>query len=392
MDRVPLATKVNFASDVLAAGHAIELGVVAATTKTRKRYWRHWCRYTAALFVDPLLQNTDPIIRDTVLTGFAARVRTGHYGKGRQIKVQGVADALSAISKTIELAGLPSPVYRHHQVYTLAIQRCIEGMRRQDPPAVPQIAVPITVPNFLCTAGAASTNTKAKAIGDLTLIAFYYLLRVGEYTRPRTVIAANGQVVRATRTVQFTIASVGFFSTTNQEIPKTAPLAVLLAAQYVVLRITNQKNGRMGDLITHETILGEPVNCPGKALARRVHHVISNGGDKDTLLCSYLDELGTWHTLTPNDMRLALRHAARKLNLHTQGIDTDLIGVHSLRAGGAMAMKLNGSSDTSIKKQGRWSSLTFLQYIHNQIAHLTKDLSTKMSTPLPYVNVAHFAA
>ncbi len=82
------------------------------------------------------------------------------------------------------------------------------------------------------------------------------------------------------------------------------------------------------------------------------------------------------------------------MNLHTQGIDTDLIGVHSLCAGGAMAMKLNGSSDTTnIKKQGRWSSLTFLQYIHNQIAHLrTKDLSTQMSTPLPYVNVAHFIA
>ncbi len=145
----------------------------------------------------------------------------------------------------------------------------------------------------------------------------------------------------------------------------------------------------MGDLVTHETILGEPVNCPGKALARQVRHIISNGGDKDTLLCSYLDELGTWHTLTPNDMR----HAARKMNLHTQGIDTDLFGVHSLCAGGTMAMKLNGSSDTSIKKQGCWSSLTFLQeYIHDQIAHLTKDLSTQMSTPLPYVDVAHFAA
>ena len=265
-------------------------------------------------------------------------------------------------------------------------------MRRQDPPAVPQIAVPVTVPNFLGTAGAASSNHKIKALGDLTLIAFYYLLRVGEYTRPRTVVAANGQIVRATRTVQFTVGSVGFFSTLNQEISKSAPLAILLAAQYVVLRITNQKNGRMGDLITHETILGEPINCPGKALARRVHHILSNGGTKDTLLCSYLDDQGTWHTLTPTDMRSSLRHAARKMNLHTQGIDTDLIGVHSLRAGGAMAMKLNGASDTSIKKQGRWSSLTFLQYIHNQIAHLTKDLSTKMSTPLPYVNVAHFAA
>ncbi len=88
--------------------------------------------------------------------------------------------------------------------------------------------------------------------------------------------------------------------------PQDCTLAVLIAAQYVMLRITNQKNGRMGDLITHETILGGPVNCPGKALARQVHHIISNGGDKDTLLCSYLNELGTWHTLAQNDMHSSL--------------------------------------------------------------------------------------
>ena len=53
-----------------------------------------------------------------------------------------------------------------------------------------------------------------------------------------------------------------------------------------------------------------------------------------------------------------------------------------------MAMKLNGASDTTIMKQGRWRSLTFLQYIHNQIAHLSKDLSAQMSTNLPFQNIA----
>ncbi len=68
---------------------------------------------------------------------------------------------------------------------------------------------------------------------------------------------------------------------------------------------------------------------------------------------------------------------ARVLGLDKAGIDTDLIGAHSLRAGGAMALKLMGGSDTVIMKQGRWSGLTFLMYIHNQIAHLSYDLSKK---------------
>ena len=53
-----------------------------------------------------------------------------------------------------------------------------------------------------------------------------------------------------------------------------------------------------------------------------------------------------------------------------------------------MALKLHGYDDTTIIKIGRWTSLTFLQYIHNQIAHLLKEISKKMSIPLPFVNVA----
>ena len=78
----------------------------------------------------------------------------------------------------------------------------------------------------------------------------------------------------------------------------------------------------------------------------------------------------------------------KELKLHENGIDPDLVSAHSLRAGGAMTLKLNGIKDTTIMKISRWTLLTFLQYIHNQIAHLAEDISNKMSIELPFVNVA----
>ena len=144
----------------------------------------------------------------------------------------------------------------------------------------------------------------------------------------------------------------------------------------------------MGETITHETVLNEK-HGPVTALARRVHHILDNGGTEENLLADYIDECGKWHTVTSSQMRVGVREAVRNLDLHKNGIDVDLIGVHSLRAGGAMALKLRGVSDTIIQKQGRWTSMTFLQYIHNQIAYLTKDLSTKMHTKLTFCNIAN---
>ena len=87
-------------------------------------------------------------------------------------------------------------------------------------------------------------------------------------------------------------------------------------------------------------------------------------------------------------MVAGVRTTVTKLQLNTQGIDPDLVGAHSLRAGGAMALKLHGYDDMTIMKMRWWTSLTFLQYIHNQIAHLAKDICTRMSIELPFVNIA----
>ena len=144
--------------------------------------------------MDPLLQTTNPLIRDIVSTAFAARVRTGYYGLWHRIKAQGVSDALAAISKTIKLAGLKSPLYRGPNKYTLALERCLEGMRCKVPPAVPQLALPISVLLDLVQRAYETKDPRLRAIGDLAIIAFYYLLRVGEYTKPKTTYVNGRQV------------------------------------------------------------------------------------------------------------------------------------------------------------------------------------------------------
>jgi hypothetical protein len=141
----------------------------------------------------------------------------------------------------------------------------------------------------------------------------------------------------------------------------------------------------MGETIHHRATNTE--GCPVQALAHRVHHVLHHNGSVENLICDVWQN-DKWISITSHDIITLVRSSVKTLGLHKNGIDADLVGSHSLRAGGAMALKLTNHSDTTIKKMGRWSSLTFLQYIHTQISHLSKDLSKDMSTNLPFLNIA----
>ena len=147
----------------------------------------------------------------------------------------------------------------------------------------------------------------------------------------------------------------------------------------------------MGQTIHHEA-LKNPEHCPVRALAQQVHYILSHGGTSSSLLCTYFNQKGEEKTVTSQDMIKAVRTATKLLSLEGVGISSDLVGSHSLRAGGAMAMKLNGESDTTIMKFGRWRSTTFLMYIHSQIAHLSAGVSNRMSQQLPFTNIAAIEA
>jgi hypothetical protein len=356
---------------------------VDQATRTRQKYWKHWVEYTKAFNQDPLLNNLDELQKLVILTAFAARVRSGYFGRGTQVRVPSVTEALSAVAKTLQLAGKPSPIHEAEGIYKIPVARLVEGYRRQDPPSVPQLAIPLSVPQEMQRRGYKSKCKIKQATGDLGIIAFYYLLRVGEYTKPRYIPNSKK---RATRTVQFRVCDVGFFLN-GKVLPRKSPLKSLLQATSCTLKITNQKNGRMGQTIHHHATNQQA--CPVRALAHRIYHILSNKGTSHNLLCDiWDDEACEWAQVTSLHMTRGLREAVQTLQLHDNGIDADLVGPHSLRAGGAMALKLTGAADTTIMKMGRWSGLTFLQYIHNQIAHISAGLSDQMSQRLKFINIA----
>jgi hypothetical protein len=58
-----------------------------------------------------------------------------------------------------------------------------------------------------------------------------------------------------------------------------------------------------------------------------------------------------------------------------KGYTVGRVSLHSLRAGGAMAMKLSGATDSTIMRIGRWTSLTYRTYIHFQIGVLSAGVA-----------------
>ena len=128
--------------------------------------------------------------------------------------------------------------------------------------------------------------------------------------------------------------------------------------------------------------------CPVAAIIQRVKHIMAHTTDLDIMLGSYFERNKSIKSITSYLVNTAVRAAARHLNLEQQGLQEKSITSHSLRAGGAMALHLAGASDNTVKKMGRWSTDTFLMYIHEQIAVFSNGLSAKMSTSIPFHNVA----
>jgi hypothetical protein len=255
----------------------------------------------------------------------------------------------------------------------------LDGYRKADPKSQPKLAVPVGITKHMIRRAQRAKRThrvKQQAVADLTNVAFYYFLRVGEYTRQ-----PEGR-----QTETFIVNNVTFRDAQHNIIPNNSPLAKLYSATEATLRIGNQKNGIKGETI-HAECTGTDTS-PVKSLARRVHHILSNGGSEQSYIYTcYLASGREWY-ISPNDINQALKQAAAAIGLFKLGYCKNDISSHSLRAGGAMAMHLNGCTDLQIRKQGRWRSDTFLMYIHEQISAFATGVSCLMSNDIQFRPIA----
>ena len=102
----------------------------------------------------------------------------------------------------------------------------------------------------------------------------------------------------------------------------------------------------MGETI-HQEATGTGM-CPVKALARVVYTILQDGGTTYTLFCEFKRN-NKWEHVQLAVIIVVVHTVTKQMELRHQGIGPDLVGSHSLQEGGAVALKLHGYDDTTIK-------------------------------------------
>ncbi len=166
-------------------------------------------------------------------------------------------------------------------------------------------------------------------------MAFFYLLRVGEYTAPR-----NSQ---PKRTIPLRKRNVGLWRK-GQLLNHESDLHTLFCADSATILIANTKNGTKDAFVHHEAVGGDI--CLVAALARRMANL--HGMRASTPLSTVCHPPTRTTRISDRDVTIAVRWLATYDCLMAKGYTVDRVSVHSLCAGGTMAMKLSGATDSTI--------------------------------------------
>ena len=365
---------------------------MVSTAKARATHWTRWQAFVTPLGIDPYLQNTIFVHKVRALTGFAQAIRERGFNKeGGKVRAPTVSSALTAVGKTCAMAGGTDPTKDPATGRFLPrIQEQLDGYRKEDPPTQKELPVEADVPEFLVSlAMRRGATEKDKAVGDLVMIAFYYLLRVGEYTKKGK--GAQDWDEFETQTQPFRLKDIAFFSRQSKtdrlaRLPTTASDEAIMTASNATIKLANQKNGHKEVCINHEHNLDE-INCGVRAIERRYCHIRKHTNIANTTLFTYFEN-GKPCCITDQDIRDAVKMAARALDYEgTRGTPYNLINTHSLRIGGACALALAGYDDTQICKMGRWRSQAFREYIRENLSNYAEGMSKAMKKCHYFVNI-----
>ncbi len=138
-----------------------------------------------------------------------------------------------------------------------AIQVMIDRYTKADPPTKKMLPVEANVLELMVEMGYGKEGLiKAQAVGDLAVIAFCYLLRIGEYTVKR-------KKNKSKQTVQFKLEDVSFFKKTKWGnlvcLPKNAPYSLIATADSATLKLDNKKMDGKGFVCTRRLMEKQPI-------------------------------------------------------------------------------------------------------------------------------------
>ena len=353
-------------ADLDRARLVVNTGVCASTDSATANHWGRWRTFCIGMAIDPLLsQLEDPI---ALLQIFAIRYRSGEIApSGGKVRARTVEGAIRAIGQTLASVGAPDPRYNLSHKIDFRLQRMWSSYTRDDPPPKRVKPIPISGIRHVIGIAYASHVASVLAIAHMVVLAFFFLLRPGEYT--------SGS--KSSDTTPFTQDDVQLFIGHRRLCLITTSDARLRRATFGTLEFTNQKNGVRGEVIGLGRS-GSQTLCPVYVLVERVIHLRTHNAPAATPLSSYFAN-GKWKPVRPSDITLILKNAVAVLGA-SLGFTKEDITARALRASGAMALLCANVDHDRIQLVGRWKSDAMLRYLHVQAQPVMQHFAKAMVT------------
>jgi hypothetical protein len=354
----------NFLSDLLLAQKTVSEGVCSSRARSTITHWDKWLDFCDNMGLHPFLEAFDDKI--SILQVFLRRVRIGELAaSGDKIRARSAEDYVRSVAQTFLSMGSDDPRLNTAGKIDFRLQRMIAAWKRQDPPSKRVKPIPVQVLRRIAyIASQLDTSSETlKGTADMIFLAFFYLLRPGEYTDAPS------------DTVPFTFNDVTLAIGDLRLDLLTASDEQLLAASTGSLTFTKQKNGVENEVIRLGRS-GDPIICPVKSLARRIIHLRNNNAPPHTPLGRVFTSKGI-ERITPSAISKCLKDAVRYIGFDL-GFLPEEVSARSLRAAGATALLVAKVDPDIIQLLGRWRSDEMMRYLHLSASPVMKDFARKM--------------
>jgi hypothetical protein len=326
---------------------------------------------------DPFIQDFPKRQQTLLLSAFAHEIRTGVHSKRNKTTLvsKTVRSAVDDISKTFRDHDKADPRKDRDGVTSRVLQQQYQSYTNKDPSEKQQKAIPLSVIRTLHKIAATPLE---QAIAQLDTGAIYFAMRSCEYNKVPD--------QKDKRTKILCIKNFRFFKD-NVEQHHSSPS--LSNADCVSITFEFQKNNEKNETVTQERT-SDPIMCPVKAWAATVQRVLSYPKTTSNTPINIFMLKSKLYQITSKDNINLLRSAVKSMNEENLGFTANEIGTHSIRSGGAMAMKLSGAEDSTIRLIGRWKSDSFLKYIRKQIQQFSSNISRRMLGQEHFTHIPSF--
>eukprot|EP00956_Cyclotella_meneghiniana_P004585 scaffold5646_cov36-Cyclotella_meneghiniana.AAC.2 len=327
----PLHLSTRFRNHFSIAHKTVSKGVSSGRASSAIEHYQQWLSFTDELGLDPFLEAfTDKV---PFLQVFRQQIREGELALNKDlIRARSVEDYLWSVAQAFLAMGPEDPHLNTAGKTDFRISPMIVAWKKEDPPAHRVKPIPIQVIQRIAFIAQSLPEAAhiLRATADMIIIAFFYLLRPGEY------------IDSPSDTTPFTFGDVQLVLGHHRLDLLTCLIALLKEACGGSLTFTTQRNG-----ITNEH------NAPPHSPVARV-----------------FTPTGVQH-VTSSLITKTLRNAVKFLG-------HDLGFLPEPQAAGAMALLVSGIDTDIVQLLGRWQSDEMFRYLHLTAEPFTCDLASRM--------------